>query len=86
MGLCCIITRDLRSFCMVMCLQWRYVCNFSNLRHTDRHSLSMFVYWVSMSVSVLLVKAMGCLFWIRAVPKPYSLALVYTVTCCFLSQ
>ena len=40
-----------------------YVCmKFSRPKQTERHTLSMFMYLVSTSVSVLLVKAIGLLF------------------------
>ena len=35
------------------------VWNFSKLKHIDRHSILMFAYLVSVSVSVLPAKAMG---------------------------
>ena len=54
-----------------------YICvKFSNLKQTDRHLCSILAYLVSMLVRVLEAKAIGLPSWMRAVPRPYSLALV----------
>ena len=50
-----------------------------------RQSLSMFVYLVSTSVSVLLANAMGLLFWMSAALRPYSLASVCRIWGCVQS-
>ena len=86
MGLCCVISRGLWLSCTMMCPPYMKMWNFSNPKYSERHSLLMFTYCISISVRVLLAKAMGQSFWTRVVPKAYSLARVCTMTGCVLSQ
>ena len=56
------------------------VCEFSNLKHTDRNSHSTSAYMVLTSVRVLEAKVISLPFWIRAVLRPYSLTSVCITT------
>ena len=56
------------------------VLNFPKPKSTDKHSLLIFAYVVSMSVRVLEANAIGHPSYISAVHSPYSLASVCICT------
>ena len=60
--------------CTVMCLPYTYVWNFSIPKQTDKYLCSLLAYLVLMLVRVLAAKATGLPSWMRAAPRPYSLA------------
>ena len=62
------------------------MCETSQGWSTLTDTLSMFAYWVLMSVSILLVKVIGQPLCMRTGPNPYSLVSVCTMTGLDLSK